>query len=385
MDTYRYKPKTIARVAIIALILICFFPRCRANKIKGQITPRAPVMVDTVIAMDVPVEIREIGMVEAYNTVAVTARIGGQLLQMKFKEGSEVKKGDLLFKIDSGPFEAALAQAQANLERDEVSLTKANSDVHRYEGLAQKDYVTKQDYDAVVSTAAEIKAAVAADKAIVENARLNLEYCSIRAPLSGRTGTVLIKQGTIVVANNPTPLVTIDQIVPIKVRFSVSEQMLPQVRRAAQNAQPIVRVFLSSDTTRIFEGKLTFIDNAVDATTGTILLKATFANTDQALWPGQYVQVDLVLFKQHNAIVVPEAALQTSQQGDFVYAIVSGDSAQMRPVTTGAQYKGWVVIEKGVTAGEKVVIDGQFGLAPGAKVTFKSALSPERHEVGAKR
>jgi multidrug efflux system membrane fusion protein len=161
--------------------------------------------------------------------------------------------------------------------------------------------------------------------------------------------------------------------------------MLPQVRRAAQNAQPIVRVFLSSDTTRVFEGKLTFIDNAVDATTGTILLKATFANADRALWPGQYVQVNLMLFKKHNAVVVPEAAIQTSQQGDFVYAIVSGDSAQMRPVNTGAKYKGWVVIEKGVIAGERVVIDGQFGLAPGAKVTFKSALSPDQHKMDAKR
>lgn len=345
----------------------------------------APVTVDTAQSMDVPIELREIGSVEAFNMVAVTARIGGQLLYVGFKEGQEVKKGDLLFRIDPGPYEAALSQARANLERDRVSLSKADADVRRYEGLVQKDYVTKQDYDAVVSTAGEAKEAMAADSALVENARLNLEYCTIRSPISGRTGTILIKQGNIVVANSPGPLVIINQIVPIKVSFAVPEQMLPKVRKAAEKTDPEVSVFLSSDSTKIFKGELTFIDNAVDATTGTIALKATFPNSNRALWPGQFVQVSLELEKQRNAIVIPDAAVQSSQEGDFVYVIGQGDAALMRPVVAGPKYNGKIVIAQGVAAGEKVVVDGQFGLSPGAHVMLKPALAiPQREGNGAR-
>ena len=384
MNALHYK-MWIATFLALTVIVIALSGGCGAKKNVLQTRPPAPVIVDTAVTMDVPVELRENGSIEAFNTVAITSRIGGQLLYVGFKEGQEVKKGEVLFRIDPGPFEAALSQAQANLERDQVMLTKAEADVRRYEGLVQKDYVTKQDYDAVVSTSAEAKEAVAADRALVENARLNLDYCTIRAPISGRTGNILIKQGNIVVANGPNPLVVIDQIVPIKVSFAAPEQTLSKVRQAAQKADPAVYAFLSSDSTRIFEGNLTFIDNAVDATTGTVLLKATFPNSDRALWPGQFVQVRLELSKQRNAVVIDDAAIQSSQQGDFVYVIGPGDSAQMRPVVAGPKYNGKVVIVKGVVPGEKVVTDGQFGLAPGAKVTFKTQSATVQREKDKKR
>jgi multidrug efflux system membrane fusion protein len=369
-------------LTIIAAMMVAIFLSggCGKKKHGFQPTMTAPVMAEKAVTMDVPIELLEIGSVEAFTTVAVTARTGGQLLQVLFTEGQEVDKDALLFKIDPGPYGAALAQARANLERDSAMLTKANSDVRRYEGLVQKDFVTKQDYEAVVAAAAETKASVAADLAIVENAALNLGYCSIRAPIAGRTGTVLIKQGNIVAPNSVNPLVVIDQIVPIKVSFAVPEQSLPAVRDAARNAEPPVRVFFSTDSAMIYEGKLTFIDNTVDATTGTVLLKATFPNTDRALWPGQSVRISIELSKQRNAVAVPESAVQSSQQGDYVYVIEPGDSAKVRPVVAGAKYDGRVVIEKGVHAGETVVTDGQFGLKPGAKVTIRSALAPSRSE-----
>ena len=356
-------------VAVVSL-----YSGCGKEKAGGPTVEAVPVMVTNAISMDVPIELREIGRVEAYNTVSVTARVGGQIMQVGFMEGEDVTKGDILFKIDPRPFEAALAQAQANLARDIATLANAEANVVRNESLVKQDYVTKQEYDLVVSTAAEVKATVKADSAIVQNALLNLEYCTIRAPISARTGNLLVKEGNLITANSPSPLVTLNQITPIYVTFTIPEQQLTEVRRRARAGQLTVWAVIPTDTTRVFEGKLTFIDNTVNKETGTIMLKGTFPNKDQTLWPGQYVQVGLVLGNLLNATVVPVAAVQSSQEKNFVYIIAPGDTAQMRPIDEGPAFAGKVVIEKGVAPGERVVTDGQLLLRPGSKVMIKSAL-----------
>jgi len=306
----------------------------------------------------------------------VTARVGGQLLAVEFDEGRDVEKGEVLFRIDPAPYKAALDQALANLERDKAKQGEADADAARYAELVKKDYVTKQEYDSYVSTAAAAKATVQADEAALQNARLNLDYCTIRAPIGGRAGNLLVNEGNIITANAPSPLVTINQIAPIYVSFTIPEQQLAGVRRYSRRGTLAVRAFPASDSADVHTGKLTFIDNAVDEQTGTIMLKATFPNADRAFWPGQFVHVDLVLTKQLHATVVPASAVQASQQGDYVYVLGPDDTAELRPVVQGTRLDDRVVIESGVKPGERVVTDGQLRITPGAKVTIKSGLEP---------
>jgi|WetSurMetagenome_2_1015567.scaffolds.fasta_scaffold23805_2 membrane fusion protein, multidrug efflux system len=368
-------PRLFALLALLAAATM-FSGGCASRKNQRKGPPVAPVMVEEAVSMDVPIRLNAIGTVAAFNTVSVTARVSGQLLQAGFSEGQDVERGDLLFRIDPDPYDAALQQATANLERDKAKLANAEADLARYADLVKKDYVTREEYDSIVSTAAAAKATVRADEAAVQSARLNLEYCTIRAPIAGRTGNLLVKQGNLVSANGLSPLVTINQVVPVYVEFSISEEQLADVRRYALRGTLAVQVYLPSDSAKVYDGKLTFIDNQVDERTGTILLKATFPNGNRALWPGQFVQVGLVLTKQRKAIVVPSAAVQTSQQGDFVYVVRPDSTADMRPVVQGAKFDDKVVIASGVQAGEKVVTDGQLRLLPGAKVTIKSGLVP---------
>jgi membrane fusion protein, multidrug efflux system len=364
--------------ALVFAIALPLSTGCSKKKVNHSAPPPVPVLTADAVKMDMPVELREIGAVEAFNTVSVTARVGGQLMHVGFREGQDVKKGDLLFRIDPGPFEAALAQARANLDRDRAALTNAEADAARFKDLVQKDYVTKQDYEAADSKAAQARATVDADSALVRSARLNLEYCTILAPISGRTGNLLVKEGNLITANGPTPLVTINQVTPVYINFSIPEQYLSKVRANIAGKQLAVWAFLPSDSTRIFDGNLTFIDNTVDRSTGMILLKATFPNTDRALWPGQYVQTGLVLEKQLDATVIPKEAVQSSQAGDYVYVVASGDTAQLRPVIQGAESAGKVVITKGVAPGDRVVTDGQMMLTSGAKVRIRSALAQDK-------
>jgi multidrug efflux system membrane fusion protein len=347
----------------------------RSNQHKGP--PAVPVMVQEAVSMDVPVKLNTIGTVAAYNTVSVTARVSGQLLQAGFSEGQDVEKGALLLQIDPAPYEATLQQAQANLERDKAKQDNAEADLARYTDLVKKDYVTKEEYDSIVSTAAAAKATVAADEAAVQSARLDLDYCTIRAPIAGRTGNLLVKQGNLITANGGSPLVTINQIVPVYVNFTITEEQLTGVRRYAQRGTLPVQAYLPSDSANVYEGKLTFIDNTVDQQTGTILLKATFPNGNRALWPGQFVQVGLVLTKQSKATVVPAAAVQASQQGDYIYVVRPDSTADLRAVVQGTKLDDKVVITSGVQAGERVVTDGQLKLMPGVKVMIKSTLVPE--------
>jgi membrane fusion protein, multidrug efflux system len=371
--------------AIVGIFALALTIGCSRNAARRQVAPPVPIMTAPAVSMDVPIELRGIGTVEAYSSVSVTARVGGQLMRVGFSEGQDVAKGEMLFKIDPAPFQAALSQAQAALARDKAALDNAQADADRYKDLVGKEYVTRQEYETMVSTAAEAKATVEADEALVRTARLNLSYCTIVAPMAGRTGNINIKQGNQVLANSTTPLVTINQIIPLYVSFSVPGQRLSEVRRQSLMKKPAVWAYLAPDSATRYNGTLTFIDNAVDETTGMISLKATFPNADKALWPGQFVQVGLVLGVQRNAVVVPTSALQTSQQGEYLYVVMPGDTAQMRQVTTGSRFGTMAVIDNGVSAGEKVITDGQLRVAQGTRVAQRSSLTPQPSSGGGRK
>ena len=336
---------------------------------KGMM-PAAPVTVETVLRKSVPLQLRAIGNVEAYTTVGIKAQIGGTLAKVHFTEGQDIQKGGLLFTIDPRPYEAALKQAEAALARDRAQYENAKKDASRYSELVKKGYVSQEQYEQLRTNAEALESVVQADLAQVENAKLQLGYCFIHAPISGRAGSLLLHEGNLVKANADTPMVVINQIQPVNVTFSLPEKYLSEVRKYMTSGKLGVEAFLSQEDKSPSKGSLTFIDNAVDATTGTIMMKASFPNTDRRLWPGQFVNVVMTLAVQQDVAVVASAAVQTSQQGQFVY-VVKGDTAELRPVTSGNDYEGMTVIEKGLAPGEEVVTDGQIRLMPGARIVVR--------------
>jgi multidrug efflux system membrane fusion protein len=333
-----------------------------------------PVTVGTAARQDVPVEVRAIGHVEPYSTVSLKARVGGEVTKVGFKDGQDVKKGELLFQIDPRPYEATLAQARAQLERDRAVAKNAEEVSKRYAGLVQKDYVTKEQYDSTRSNAAAAMATVNADEAAVENARLQLSYCAVTAPISARAGSVLVYPGNQVKGNDDKPLVVLNQIQPVYVSFAVPESTLAAIRQHARPRQNLsVTASPSGNPALTQTGELTFLDNTVDPTTGTILLKATFSNQNEALWPGEYVDVVLKLATEPGAIVVPSQAVQTGQAGQYVYVVKNDLTVESRPVTVSRTHGSLAIVSNGLQAGERVVTDGQLRLAPGAKVEIKQA------------
>lgn len=353
----------------LLLLAFCLYACSEEKSQPAAKNTAAPVTVGAVIKRDVPMQIRAIGNVEAYATIGIKARVDGELLSVNFREGQDVKKGDLLFAIDPKPYQTALDAAQANLVKDMALAKKAADDVVRYTALFQEQLVSREDYERIQATAEALQATVEADKAAVENASLQLGYCSIYAPVSGRTGSLLVDKGNLIKANDDKPMVVINQIQPVYVSFSIPEQTLPEIRKHMASGKPGVEAFLSDDK-KPEGGALTFVDNTVDSTTGTITLKATFENREQSLWPGQFVNVQITLAIIKDAAVVPSQAVQTGQEGQFVFVVKEG-SAEIRPVTTGIAYEGLVVIHKGLMPGEQVVTDGQIRLFPGAKVEIK--------------
>jgi len=359
---------------IIFVSVTVFLAACSGGKPEQHMKADVvPVTADKAVQKNVPVQISAIGTVEAYSTVGIKAQTGGELTQVSFKEGQDVSKGGLLFTIDTRPYEAALRQAEAILARDSVQIENARQDVRRYEELVRKGYVARQQYDQVRTNAAALEATVNADKAMVENARLQLKYCSIYAPITGRTGSLIVNQGNLIKANADNPMVVINQIQPIYVSFSIPERYLPEIKKYKLLGRAKVEAALSKDDDHPAEGLLTFIDNAVDRTTGTIRLKATFANKEKQLWPGQYVNVVMTLAAQPNAIVVPSKAVQTGQSGQYVFVVKSDLTVEYRNIVVSRILDDETVIEKGLNAGEKVVTDGQLRLIPGAKVEIKSS------------
>ena len=331
----------------------------------------APVRIATVASRTMPVELQAIGNVEAISTVTIKAQISGQLVGVHFKEGDFVKKGQLLFTIERPPFEAALRQAEGTLAKDEAQALNTKLDAERYQGLGKQGVVSKQQVDAAGAAANAMAATVAADKAAVETAKINLEYTSIYSPINGRTGSVGVKEGNLVKANDVPILVTINQIEPIYVSFSIPEQQLAELKQYS-NSKSLKVEAAPQGGTQHFQGRLTFIDNSVDLTTGTIKLKATFDNAAHALWPGQFADVNMTLKSQPNAIVVPTAALQTSQNGTYVYVVDQDLTAKQQPVKVGWNVGEDTVIASGLQPGQRVVTDGQLRLTPGAKVDIKS-------------
>ncbi len=329
-----------------------------------------PVTMDVATRKDVPVRLRAIGSVEAYTTVSVKTMVGGQIVKVGFTEGQDVRKGDLLFEIDPASYQAALRSAEATLARDLALKDNAEKDVRRYQSLIGKDLVPRQQYDQIVSNAAALEATVKAGGAAVENARVQLGYCFIRSPIDGRTGSLLIQEGNVVKAND-LPLVTINRIVPIRVSFSIPEQSLADVRKHHASGKLKVEAIPQDGKTGPSFGSLSFIGNAVDAATGTIRLKGTFPNTDRRLWPGQFTNVTLTLTTRAGAVVVPSQAVQTGQNGQYVFVVRPDRTVEARTVSTGEVFEGNTVIEKGIRAGEKVVTDGQLRLVPGSKVEEK--------------
>jgi multidrug efflux system membrane fusion protein len=368
--------------AALSLIALALPTACK----HAATPPRAPVAVAVAIVErgPAPYLVAANGVVEPMQTVAVQSQVGGVLNAVHFREGDEVQQGQLLFEIDPRPFKAALDQVKAVLARDLAQADNAQRDADRYAALVQKDYVTKSQADQAAANAAAQRQVVEADRAALDNASFNLDNASVRAPISGKTGSLFVRQGNLVRPGSEPPLVVINQIHPILVRFSVPDRELPNVQKYASAGALTVRAMPRGEAVRE-QGTLSFVDNGVDTTSGTVTLKARFENPMGRLWPGQFVAVDVQLYVEPDALLVPDAAVQVGQDGPFVFVINAQNKAELRPVTTTRSVGNRVVIAKGVAAGERVVTDGQSRLTPNASVEIKaladSSAAPRSGDV----
>ncbi|HEV8397272.1 MAG TPA: efflux RND transporter periplasmic adaptor subunit [Vicinamibacterales bacterium] len=325
----------------------------------------------SVVQKSMPVEIGVIGSAEPVSTVSIRSQTTGQLMSVNFTEGDEVTKGQLLFAIDKRPLEAALEQAQANLARDEASAANAAATTKRFQDLADRGIAARADLDTSKASLSALNATVAADRAAIENAKVQLEYATINAPLTGRTGALMVHEGNLVRANDSAALVVINQIMPIQVAFSIPEARLPELKRFM--ARGALRVLASppNDDAPPAVGRISFIDNSVDPATGTIKVKGTFPNADRRLWPGQYVNVTVELTTEKNATVVSTQAVQAGQQGPFVFVVKPDQTVELRNVIVTRTAAAETVIASGLEPGETVVTDGQLRLVPGSKISVK--------------
>lgn len=372
-----------AVLALLALALV--FGGCsrksagdaKSGKPGPGVGAPVPVLVTQAVEKTMPVQIRAIGNVQPINTVAVKSRVNGHVTEVHFQEGQEVKRGDLLFTIDPWPLQAALEQARANLARDQAQLENAQVEFEREKRLFDAQLISQNEFDTARATLDMAKGTVLADQAAVTNAALNVEYSAIRSPIDGRTGNLLLRLGNNVKADDTT-LLQINQLRPIYVAFAVPEQYLSRIRQRKREGTLKVGVSIPGETNASPRGELTFVDNAVDTTTGTIQLKATFLNTDEALWPGQFVDVALTLSEETNAVVVPSQAVQTGQNGEYIFVVKPDQTVELRPVTLGPALRGETAVQSGIKAGETVVTDGQLRLVPGSKVSIKPALAQAR-------
>jgi membrane fusion protein, multidrug efflux system len=416
-------------IPLVATLIVV--PACSSGKKEAPAPRPVPVIVGEVTQKNIPIQLRAIGNVQAYSTVSVKSLVEGEIIRIHFKEGQDVRKGDLLFSIDSRPSEAAVKQAEANLERDlaqvkqaeanlarDLSLLKqaeanlekdiaqaknADLEAQRYKSLFERKVVAEQQYDQFRTNAEALDATVRADKAAIdsanasvgaskdavdnaqavvradraalESAKIKLGYCSIYSPIDGRTGNLLLQQGNIVKANDTPYLVVINQINPIFVVFSVPEQNLPSIKKYMAVGKLILEAIIPNDRDPPEHGVLSFVDNTVNAATGTIQLKGTFANANKRLWPGQFVDSVLTLTREPNAIVAPSQAIQTGQQGQYVFVVKPDLTVELRPVVVQRTLNGESVVEQGLKPGETVVTDGQLQLVPGSRVEVKNRSS----------
>src|SRR5258706_8923362 len=361
---------------LAVLAALCFLSACVGTKAAPGPPPPVPVLATTVEQKDVPLQVHAIGAVEAFSTVSVKTQITGELTGVFFKEGADVQEGQRIFTRDKRSLEADVRRAEGALARDEAQAKNALSEQRRYESLVKAGVVSTQEYDRVESNAAAMEAAVRADKGALENAKVQLVYSSIYSPINGRTGNLLVHQGNMIKANDVPALVNINQVEPIYVTFTVPQQYLADVKQYSRNGSLPVQALIPGDSRGKITGKLSFIDNTVDSSTGTIKLKGVFANADRRLWPGQFVDAYLTLKTQSNALVIPSQAIQNGQQGTFVYVIKDDNTVEARVVTTSeTQQAGQLIVQKGLVAGERIVTDGQLRLLPGSKVQIKQAAA----------
>ena len=331
-----------------------------------------PVTATEAQKKSVPLDVTAIGTVIAASTVAVRAQITGELMTVHFDEGDEVQQRQVLLTLDKRPFEAALAQADAQLQKDVAQLSNAKAQAARYQDLAQRGIATREQVDQMTTQAAALEGTVAADRANIQSAKVQLDYATIAAPISGRTGLLQVHKGNLVRANDVAPIVTINRITPVYVSFAVPESMLPQFKKFMAAGTIRVEAKAPNDTGAPSVGKIDFIDIAVDATSGTIKVKGTFPNTDRHLTPGQFVNVNVTLTTDANATVIPTTAVQAGQQGNYVYVIKADKTVEMRPVTIARTHGDESIIGSGIKAGETIVVDGQLRLVPGSRVSIKS-------------
>ena len=370
---------TLRRGIVLAILLVAAFlgatvvwPRLasQSRSAAPKPTPAVPVNVAPVTTKTIPVRLSAVGNVEPYTSVSVKARVDGQIVSVRFKDGERVHKGQVLFQIDPRPYEAALAQARANLAKDKAQLERAQAQDVRYQDLLKQNFISKDAYEQVRTNAQTAAATVQGDEAAVANAQLQLDYCTIRAPIEAFAGRVLIQEGNLVKANDTNPLVTLNQIIPVYVTFAVPEQELGEIRMHEKAGDLIVQASLPSGGHVPLNGRLSSIDNAADPATGTIKLKAQFGNEDTALWPGQFANVLLTLYEQRDALVAPSQSIQNGPSGQYVFVVKNDSTVELRDVKVARAVGEDTVIAKGLQPGEMVVTTGQLRLAPGSKVSF---------------
>ncbi len=365
---------TLCRIlpSILLLLMALIFSGCSDNsggKAKAENGPKkrtAPVSIGQSGKKTIPVELLATGTVEPFATVTIKSQITGTLKNIHFKEGDDVKKGDVLFSLDPRPFTAMLNQAQGALIRDKAQLKNARKELERYTNAAKKGYVSTEQAEQAETKVATLAATIKADEAAVENARLQLEFCTIYAPIDGRTGELPVAEGNLIKANADTAMVTINQISPIKVSFTVPGKHFGDIKKYRDEGS--LQVFLSDPGGHPVVGKFAFLDNAIDQATGTLRLKAEFTNKDKNLWPGQFVEVRLFLTSRPDVTVVPTQAIQVGQNVPHVFVVKDDATVEDRPITTGMSSEGQTIVETGLTPGEKVVTDGQLQLTSGTKV-----------------
>jgi len=330
--------------------------------------PVIPVTAGTAEARDMPVYVRGIGTVQAYNTIAIKSRVDGQIVKVDFTEGQEVNEGDPLFEIDPRPFQAAFQQAAANKQKDEALLVSAQADLQRYAELVGHGYQTRQIYDQQKATVAQLQASIKADQAQIDAAQLNLQYATIRSPIKARTGARLVDIGNLVHPSDNTALVRLTQLQPIFVSFTVPQDQFNRIRESSRSGAVAVEALGENDQTELATGKLTLIDNEIDQQTGTLHLKAAFANADETLWPGEFVNLRLVVGTLKNAVTVPARALQSGPKGQYLFVIKGDQTVEMRIVDVAEVEQDLAAIDKGLSVGDRIVVDGQYRLDQGTKV-----------------
>lgn len=370
------KSSQVSSVRIWAAMVAASAALVGCKKAAPPTRPPVAVTVATSERGEAPYLVTANGIVEPLQSVSLQSQVGGVLARVHFREGDDVQRGQVLFTIEPQPYRSALRQAEAVLARDVAQSENARRDATRFAALVEKDYVTRSQADQAAANAAALGSVVDADRAAVETAKFNLDNATIRAPIAGKTGSLLVREGNLVRPGAEPPLVVINQLRPILVRFAVAEREFPQVQKYAARGTLPVRAEQAASASHSVMGTLSFVDNGVDTTTGTVTLKAKFANDDRQLWPGQFVRIALELYRDASAVLVPSQAIQTGQDGTFVFVVDDKGLAEMRPVTAGRTIGDKTVVETGLDAGVRVVTDGQAKLAPGSKVEIKGDGAP---------